>query len=510
MKTLKKTVVTHSYNLHDIAEAFCRTSKAVLVRETQTRKVYRFKMPNGHGYYLKIVSLQGYSVKSVYRYLRLWFEYKHHAFLLKKGATLAQLVGFIRLPARNGGVSSVAIITEEVQDSCPMSDMSELSDEMINKLAQFLINNYRNGFIHKDLHFGNILWNEDKKKFVFVDTGQIIWRRNVGIRAVVKNVVVLYNSFFILPCFKTDQWDYFLNRFINEYLSSDISMSKWVKFALSHTRKVFYRWLNKRTRRCFKQNADFIPFRHNGLRGVCTKDVAGVWKEVDISQKLQALFNSSAQYLKDSRSTCVIKTRLERYANPVVIKRFNVKRRFDPLKNVLRKSRAYRSWWWGWSMWFQKIPVAQPLFFFEQRRFFLLKENFYAMSYYQDTYTLSDYLNSDILFNKKEFLRKFAQLVVKLNNSSVIHRDFQLKNVLVQPSGSDYRFYIIDIESVSGAKIDCEKKLWKHLYQLRKSYLRLNDTGIFTTSQLCYFIKLVFGDSYRNNRILIRNRLFKT
>jgi|GEM_PF-2541798 thiamine kinase-like enzyme len=467
------------------------------VRKTGSREIYRFVDSDTHqAYYFKIF----FRKSTLFRKSPALREYNHHNLLLSHNAPVASLIGLLKV---NDGRFSPAevIITEEIKNAQPLNDYLNGQSEnsvidTLSNLVSFLIHSYTQGFVHTDLHFGNIVINTVSGEFTFVDPGEIIRKRKVSCSLALKNAAQLYCAFYALKLHDR-YWHVFSEKLNAELGGNETTRKKMDRFAHAS----FARWLNRRTRRCFKTNRDFIQYRTDGWRGVYQACLQT--NRFYPAQVLEHEFNFSADYLKNSRSTAVIRTALHGN-DQIIIKRFNVKRLFHPLKNIFRHSRAYRSWKWGWFLTLYGILVPEPLFFFERRRWGLLGESYYGMRYQSHSKNMMDFLLENSEFDKKRLISQFASFIKAVNNAPVHHHDLQLKNILVCESDDGFIFSLIDLEAVGSRRWLYRYKLKDHLKQLRKSYNNcIRHRNIFTRNDILYFLRLVFEEKLKKNKRFI-------
>jgi hypothetical protein len=165
--------------------------------------------------------------------------------------------------------------------------------------------------------------------------------------------------------------------------------------------------------------------------------------------------NPSTRILKNSRTTTVAETTmLARGAlTRVVYKRFNRKKWLDPLLNLFRPSRAWRSWQAGQHLVSRGIPTPQNLAFVSRRRSFASDRIFWFLPH--ETYLIT--VKEDHVVDLATYARKvlsnlppevrrarifgltaaLAQLVRSLHERSLSHRDLKASNILINVNSID-------------------------------------------------------------------------
>lgn len=485
----------NSDHLKHLVIDFLNCKEKILVRDAHNRQVYRFSDTNGQGYYIKLYT------SGLISKIKVIHEVKYHNYLIKRGVALPQIIGstiFIDCD----GKKKIVVFSKEA-DGIPLTESNICNDphkflDIFHLLIKFLADNYKKGIMHNDLHLGNILWDESKKKFIFVDSKKIKYKYFLNNKEIIKNFSLLFLAFDKMPWFNLSIWNKFLNLFFGQCGVDN----KYMFYAEQVRMLLFKKWIKKRTDRCFRENTDFSVYKRNGVYGICQKKFNSFNGQNNIFEYLGAIFESDkTKFIKNSNTTAVVKLNIA--GKEVVVKKFKVKRVFDPLKNIFRKSRGYRCWKWSWMLNLNKFPVPEPLFFFEKRKFGLLKESYFAAEFCSQTKTVTDYINTKEHFNRTSFINSFAQFLNEFIENDLCHNDFQLKNILVKEDNGKYNFYLIDLESIGGKIKNRDKKVWFYLKYLKKSFLRLKNPSLFTNREIILFVrKIMFNIKPNHNKIL--------
>jgi len=452
-----------------------------LVRDARNRKVYRFANCRNQGYYIKVLK------KNLISCIKIKIEENRHRYLMQKGAQLPQLIGSSGFIDKDG-TEKIALITREIT-GIPLTELTVYKDrfkfgEILDSLLNFLVDNYKNGVMHSDLHFGNILLIKDSNNFVFVDAKKIKYKKCYTVKEVITNFCLLYLSLHNICFFNNELWDNLVGEFFKKYGIAGV----YRDYAEIVRVKLFKNWIKRRTKRCFRDNLSFTVFKNKHISGVYQKKYSSFFTENDVFKYLDSVFSDDkTKFIKNSNTTAVVK--LNFLGEELIIKKFKIKRKFDPVKNIFRKSRGYRCWKWSWMLNLYKIQVPEPVFFLEKRVFGMLGENYFATKYCSQAETVSDYLNQCKEFDKTVFLRDFSKFVSQLLNINLCHNDFQLKNILVKEESGKFYFYLIDLEAVDDRSISYDEKLFFYISYLKKSFLRLDDPQVFSRKKIVSFIK---------------------
>ncbi len=175
-----------------------------------------------------------------------------------------------------------------------------------------------------------------------------------------------------------------------------------------------------------------------------------------------------ATLIKNSRTTTVAETTMmvRGRPTPVIYKRFNRKKWLDPLLNLFRPSRAWRSWQAGQDLASRGIPTPQNLAFLSQRRPFRRDPIFWFLPH--ETYLIT--VKEEPAVNLATYVSKFlpglppelrrtrirrltaslARLVRSLHERSLSHRDLKAANILIRTDTLDHedRLSLIDLVGV--------------------------------------------------------------
>jgi hypothetical protein len=204
-------------------------------------------------------------------------------------------------------------------------------------------------------------------------------------------------------------------------------------------------------RRCRGNNKYFKAFRAERCWGVASRDLAR-----DDVRRLMAdpdapFLDPGTRVLKDSRTTRVAEIRLIVAGRevPVIYKRFNRKKRLDPILNLFRPSRAWRAWSNGQHLSCRSIPTPANLMVIGRsstrpRRFlphhFWSHETYLATIKAEPAVTLADY--ADLYLSSIDARRRrerihavtvaLAHLIRTLHDRSLSHRDLKSANILVE------------------------------------------------------------------------------
>jgi serine/threonine protein kinase len=145
---------------------------------------------------------------------------------------------------------------------------------------------------------------------------------------------------------------------------------------------------------------------------------------------------------------------------PVIYKRFKSKKTLEWLLNVLRPTRAWRSWQAAQHLVSRGIPTPKNLAIVERTARFLPipLETFLVTIKAEDARTLGDYVLDELPNLPEEDRRRairsltkaLAQLLRTLHDRSISDRDLKAANILVEgdPAAEEPRLSLIDLVGV--------------------------------------------------------------
>jgi hypothetical protein len=204
-------------------------------------------------------------------------------------------------------------------------------------------------------------------------------------------------------------------------------------------------YLAVRSERCLKHNRDFGPIRMGRLRwwgrrnlGDSSDPGAGTasspFPNHKILQDPDGFLRNGARLLKRGRSSTV------GAGDGVVLKRFNLRKPLNLLKDCFRPSKARRAYVKAYHLELAGIPTARPLATADRRWAGLMLRSYFLMEEIPGATDLSHWHGDG-----QRMARVLGQLIGKLHDQGFGHRDLKETNLVVDNTG---RLFVIDLEGL--------------------------------------------------------------
>jgi serine/threonine protein kinase len=374
------------------------------------------------------------------------------------------------------------LVTPEIPDATPLDEFvmqqlpgwpeprrSLVRRELARALAVMTARLHDAGFLHEDFHPGNVLVRfpaGDQPELVMIDLDALRRRKRVTWELARQNLALL-DHFFWLRSSRTDR-----HRFLRAYLENRSEPPPGIRHIarrIEDSTRVWAERLWRRWgRRCRSTNKYFQVTTGPECWCVASRDldpdeVARLLADPDIPIR-----SPDATILKDSRTTKVAETTMtvRGQPTPVIYKRFNRKKWLDPLLNLFRPSRAWRSWQAGQDLASRGISTPQNLAFLARRRpfrsdpffWFSPRETYLVTVKEEPAVDLATYVGTILPQLPAEVRRcrirrlttSLAQLVRALHDRSLSHRDLKASNILIRTDTLERedRLSLIDLVGV--------------------------------------------------------------
>lgn len=446
------------------------------------RVVYRVDLP-GTSVYIK-----HYKVPTWRETLRQWFRRGKGRNEAKRAIRLARLGVSTITPIALGEqrkrkfLFENYLISPEIPHSYPLDEFVErtlpalpapelarLRRALASEVARLTARLHAAGFLHQDFHPGNILVRMHPSGHVelsMIDLDALRRRRRISTRAIQANLALL-NHYFWSRCNRSDR-ALFLKSYLDARPDLQVDAHAFARAIERSTRAWAERLWRRWGRRCRGTNKYFKTFRGQARWAVASRRLNRDSVR-QIMTNPDALFkHPAARLIKHSRTTTVAELPMlvGDELRSVIVKRFNAKKRLDPLLALLRPTRGWRAWQAGQHLASRGIPTPDNLLYVRTpignrlpgplRR---LPGNTYLVTLKAEpATTLSDFAR-DVLPQLNEnsrrsvvaaYTRALARLLRTLHERSLAHRDLKAANILItgDPLAPEPTLSLIDLVGV--------------------------------------------------------------
>jgi serine/threonine protein kinase len=424
------------------------------------------------------------------------------------------------------------LVTPAISDTIPLDEFVErrlpewpepnrscIRRKLARAVALMTAQLHNAGFLHHDFHPGNILLRVNPAglpELFMIDLDAMRKCRRVTWKLARQNLALL-DHYFWLRSSRTDRY-----RFLKEYLQTRSEPPPRVgRFArdIEETTRLWAERLWRRWgRRCRSSNKYFEVFRGARTGCVASRDLDPSEIEALLDDPDLPLKGPTATLLKNSRTTTVAETTMlvRGHPQPVIYKRFNRKKWLDPLLNLFRPSRAWRSWQAGQDLASRGIPTPQNLAFLSRRRswksdplFWFLPHETYLITVKQEgAVSLASYVREVLpglppeerRARIKSLTGSLAVLIRSLHERSISHRDLKASNILIE-LGSGGRKDELSLIDLVGVRLQHPLPSTRRIQNLARLCLSLSSVPDRTRTDELKFLRLYlpWGLSPRND-----------
>ena len=507
-----------------------KSGRLTTVKRGPHRVVYRADLPEG-SVYVKHFLVPNFRAKA-----RQWFrsgkgrnEGRRAAKLEAIGVPTITPVALGERRVRRFLLENY-LVTKEIADTLPLDEFVErrlplmpadrqgrLRRDLARVLADLTARLHDAGFVHQDFHPGNLLIRlepDDSLRLAVIDLDALRVTRRLSWADVRENLALL-NHYFWIRCNRSDRY-----RFLHAYLKArreptapgPRGLSKEIERSTrAWAERLWKRW----GRRCWGKNKYFNIHRRPGIWAVASRDLDASSVDQIVADPEAILTREETVILKDSRTALVAETTLMVKGRPtrVIYKRFNPKKPLETLLNLVRPSRAARSWQAAQHLKSRGLPTPQNLAYVVKTGWgplgrWLTRQAYLVAIKAEPSITLGDYTRDILplapLEERRERIARLtialARLLRVLHERSISDRDLKAANILIEgdPDAEEVALTLIDLV---GVQLLHPLPQGRRLQNLARLQISLADVPGRTRTDALRFLRayLPWGLSPRND-----------
>ena len=351
--------------------------------------------------------------------------------------------------------------TQTLKQRCRQPLPFEQRRRITRNLAILVADLHNCGLLHGDLHFGNILLDQEDKLYV-VDLHKIKQRRQLAPSDCLMNLALLSGSFAVCAGYLDHLrfWHYYHQHCRIVTATDFYGYARKANACLLQQRRSY--WL-KKGQRCIKNNKYFHKINVGTASGFAVRD------DIRVQQLLQPVDQliAGAKILKNSRSGLVVQT------DYAIVKRYRRKKSRNWFIDCWRSSKAKKAWIAGHQCLVRGIATAAPLLFCERRYARFLLDHWLVSTEIAPAQTLYQYLNTlaanpspENIARKTNLLWRLGRLIRVLHQRGLSHRDLKVNNLLVD---AGEHLYLIDLDGLQAKSKVSDSRRDKDLQRLLRS-----------------------------------------
>jgi serine/threonine protein kinase len=514
-------------------EEWRREGRLTVVKTSPVRVVYRVDLPEGP------VFVKHYLVPGVRAKLRQWFRRGKGRNESQRTRLLATIgvptITPIALGEQRKGyfLFENYLVTPEISDAFPLNEFvekrlpqwpparqSRVRRALAAALARLTARLHDAGFVHEDFHPGNILVRmdaEDQPSLAMIDLDALRFCFPLGWPEAEHNLALLNHYFWV----RSNRSDRF--RYLKSYLRarhSDISPPSPAKLARGieeATREWAERLWRRWGGRCRGSNKYFQVASGKRCWGVASRDLDPADLRALVDDPDAPLQHPQTRILKNSRTAVVgeLVLSIRGRPQPVIYKRFNHKRWFDPFLAWFRPTPAWQAWQASQHLVSRGIPTPKSIAYIARLRpfgrslFWYLPHETYLITVKEEGATTLNHLVSKVLPTlsaeaQREKISRLtlalARLLRTMHERSLSNRDLKASNLLLvgDPSAAEPQLKIIDLD---GVRLHCPLPRHRRIQNLARLSVSLSSAAGRTRTDALRFLRayLPWGLSPRND-----------
>jgi tRNA A-37 threonylcarbamoyl transferase component Bud32 len=317
-----------------------------------------------------------------------------------------------------------------------------LDAALIEALARLVASAHDAGFLHRDLHLGNILRGGDGGLYL-IDMHRMEVKTAVSDEEAAENLGLL--DFSLSRITGPENRDALMKAY-HEIRRPKMGLEDFRALVSAASRAWGRRHFRSRTRRCLRDGENFAVEK----TGECIVHRKSDWAG-DIKALIAAHGGKSATILKEGKNTRLTVLPDISGDSKICVKEYRKGGFGSLLESLARGSRAKRAWTNANGLKIRGLATPEPLAYARTWDAEYFVTRFVANAQPLDSYLHERFENvadRPVLRGKWRVMRDIGRWLARVHKAEVYHKDLKANNVLVAEENGATRFLLLDLDRV--------------------------------------------------------------